>query len=151
VDAAVALKYANKETRVADTLAALNWAAASAPAGKPIALLGASEGGDVAAAVAAKSSKVTHVILLGSGGGWTQEQEFRHFLRANGVCLGLRSEADLDARVADIKAHPDTDTMWAGHPYRRWSSYMFQRPGDDLVKVDCPILVVQGDADDSVP
>lgn len=139
------------ERRVGDHLAALAWGLEGQPAGLPVVLLGASEGGDVAAAIAARTPRVTHVILLGAGGGWTQEEEFRHFLRTTGRCLDLADEATLDARVADIKAHPDADTLWAGHPYRRWSSFMFRRPGDDLLKVDRPILLVHGDRDSSVP
>ncbi|HMN40597.1 MAG TPA: alpha/beta hydrolase [Phycisphaerales bacterium] len=151
VDREVALKHATRACRVGDAMAVLRWGTASAPAGKPVVVLGASEGGDVAAAVAARAPGVTHVILLGSGGGWTQEEEFRHFVRTRGAYLDLKSEEDLDARVADIKAHPDADTMWAGHPYRRWGTFMFERAADDLLGVDCPILVVHGDRDESVP
>lgn len=151
VDAAVALKNSTKACRVGDAMAVLRWGTADAPTGRPVVVLGASEGGDVAAAVAARSKIVTHVILLGSAGGWTQEEEFRHFVRTRGTYLGLASEADLDARVADIRSHPDADTMWAGHPYRRWSTFMFERAADDLLRVECPILVVHGDRDDSVP
>jgi pimeloyl-ACP methyl ester carboxylesterase len=140
-----------KERRVADHLAALDWGLKEVPADLPVIVLGASEGADVAAAVAARSPRITAVILLAGGGGWTQEQEFRHFLHAQGRLFDLTSDADLDARVREIKDHPDALTLWAGHPYRRWSSFMFSRPGDDLLKFTGPILAVQGDADDSVP
>jgi pimeloyl-ACP methyl ester carboxylesterase len=151
VDADVALKSATLDCRVADAMSVLQWATRDAQPGKPIVLLGASEGADVASAVAARASTITHIILLGGGGGWTQEEEFRHFIRTHRGYMGLKNEAELDAKVADIKAHPNADTMWAGHPYRRWSTFMFHRPADDLLRVNCPILVVQGDQDDAVP
>ena len=151
VDAQMARKSAMRERRIADALAVLEWGTRDGTAGKPVIVLGASEGADVASAVAARAKNVTHVILLGGGGGWTQEEEFRHFIRTKGEYMGMKSAAELDARVADVKAHPDADTMWAGHPYRRWSTFMFARPADDLLKVECPILLVHGDKDESVP
>jgi pimeloyl-ACP methyl ester carboxylesterase len=151
VDAVIAARSAARQRRIADSITVLNWGLIGLPSDLPVVLLGASEGGDVAAAVAARCPRVTHVILLGSGGGWTQEEEFRHFIRTRGQCLDLKSEEDLDARVADIRAHPDADLRWAGHPYLRWSTYMFSRPADELLRVECPILVVHGTADDSVP
>lgn len=151
VDVEVAGKSATRELRIADALAVLDWGTRERAAGRPVILLGASEGADVASAVAARAKGVTHVMLLAGGGGWTQEEEFRHFIRTRGEYMGMKSEADLDARVADIRAHPDAETMWAGHPYRRWSTFMFARAADDLLKVDCPILVVHGDRDGAVP
>jgi pimeloyl-ACP methyl ester carboxylesterase len=151
VDAEIALRSATRERRVRDALTALEWGTRDVAPGTPVLLLGASEGADVASAVAARAPHVSCVILLGGGGGWTQEEEFRHFIRARPGYMGLADESELDARVADIKAHPDADTMWAGHPYRRWSTFMFSRPADDLLRVNCPIVVVQGDRDDAVP
>jgi fermentation-respiration switch protein FrsA (DUF1100 family) len=151
VDTDVAVKFGTRDRRIADTLVALKWGIDASPPGVPVLVLGASEGGDVASAVAARCPAVTHVVLLGSAGGWTQEQEFRHFIRVHGHYLDLNSEQDLDDRVADIRAHPDADTMWAGHPYRRWSTFMFARAQEDLLRLNCPILLVHGTEDDSVP
>lgn len=153
VDEAAALRFATRERRIDDTLEAMDSMLGTEPPGTPLLLMGASEGADVASAVAARceTERLRAVILLGGGGGWTQEREFRHFIRTRGSFLGLGSESELDAKLAEIRAHPDSDEMWLGHPFRRWSSFMFARSADDLLRVDAPILVVQGGADDMVP
>ena len=155
VDHAAALKYATFPTRVADSRQVLAWARAQHPSQgnskTPVLLMGASEGGDVISAVAAAEKDIAGVVLLGSGGGWTQEEEFRHFIKTRGEAFGLRTTEQLDAAVAHIRAHPDSDELWLGHPLRRWSTFMFRKSADDLLKVDVPILLVQGAADDSVP
>lgn len=151
IDPAIARQNAARETRIKDSVRVLSWARERHDSKTPVILIGASEGGDVAAAVAARSKNITCVILLGSGGGWTQEEEFRHFIRARGEHLGLKTERELDEQITRIKAAPLSDEEWAGHPYRRWSSFLFARAADELLKVDCPILLVQGTADESVP
>ncbi|MFT3687285.1 MAG: alpha/beta hydrolase [Phycisphaerales bacterium] len=65
--------------------------------------------------------------------------------------MGVHSEADLDAIFADIRANPQSDKRWYGHPYRRWASYAFERPLDDLLNVHVPVLLIHGDADMNVP
>ena len=65
--------------------------------------------------------------------------------------LGIRDEAELDARFADIRARPDADDSWLGHPYRRWSSFLWVRAADDLVRRRVPIFVAHGDRDENVP
>jgi fermentation-respiration switch protein FrsA (DUF1100 family) len=144
-------EFSTKPVRVSDQRAVLDHVLRDAPLGLPVILFGTSEGGDVAAAVAAQDARVTHLILLGSGGGWTQAMEFEHFIRTQGEYLGATSLDDLRWRFADIRAHPDAMTMWAGHPYRRWSSYLWDAPLDDLLALDIPVFAAHGDADDSVP
>ncbi|MGH7132631.1 MAG: alpha/beta hydrolase family protein, partial [Phycisphaerales bacterium] len=117
----------------------------------PVILVGASEGGDVAAAVAAAEPRITHVILMGSGGGWTQAEEFRWFIANKGSYLGMKSAADLQRQLAIIRADPDGDAEWLGHPHRRWATFMFERPVDELLKVNASILMLHGDADENVP
>ncbi len=152
VDSAVALRYATKTCRVADELALVRAYLSEHPGISPVIIFGTSEGCDVAAAVAAREPRISHVILLAGGGGWTQAQEFDHFVRTRpGSIPGISTPDELAAKLADIRANPDADTMWFGHPYRRWSSYMFARPADDLLAVAAPILAIQGDADTSVP
>ena len=151
VDAATARHFATKPHRVSDHRAAIDDYLARVNPSGPVILVGASEGGDVAAAVAAEEPRITHVILMGSGGGWTQAEEFRWFITEKGSYLGMNSTADLDAQLARVRADPDGDTEWLGHPHRRWATFMFDRPADDLLKVNAPILVLQGDADANVP
>jgi pimeloyl-ACP methyl ester carboxylesterase len=148
---AEAERFATKQTRVADTLAMIRDDLTRRAPGGPVMLCGASEGGDVAAAVAAREPRITHLVLLGSGGGMTQADELLSMWQQLPPRLGLSSSADLQAVFADIRANPEADKRWYGHPYRRWASYAFDRPLDDLLKVSAPILLIQGDADTSVP
>lgn len=151
VDAATARRFATKPQRTADHRAAIDEYLARVKPSGPVILVGASEGGDVAAEVAAADPRITHVILMGSGGGWTQAEEFRWFIAEKDGYLGMESVADLDAKMAEIRADPDGDTEWLGHPRRRWATFMFDRPADDLLRVNAPILMLQGDADQNVP
>lgn len=151
LDAGVAARSCTREIRVADNAAVLEWAERRAPRGAPVMLVGASEGADVAAAVAAGHPELSRLILLGGGGGWSQAEEMRFFVRTRGSYLGIDSESALDQKLADVRAHPESGAMWLGHPYRRWATFMFARPVDDLMRVACPILVVQGERDAAVP
>lgn len=152
VDRAAALKYATKPHRVADHLALVRAYLDEHPGISPAIIFASSEGCDIAAAVAAQEPRITHIILLAGGCGWSQAQEFDHFVRTRpGFIPNIDSSQALAAKLDDIRANPDADTMWFGHPYRRWSSYMFARPADDLLRVAAPILLIHGDADQSVP
>jgi pimeloyl-ACP methyl ester carboxylesterase len=151
IEQTVALEGSTRQQRVADHRAVIDWFLREKPAGLPVVLVGTSEGGDVAAAVAAAESRVTHVVLIGCGGGWSQAQEFLHELERHGSVLGLKSREALDDRFRAIRQNPDSLELWAGHPYRRWSSFLWSPPVDDLVRVSAPILLVHGDADRSVP
>ncbi|HZW06505.1 MAG TPA: alpha/beta hydrolase [Phycisphaerales bacterium] len=144
-------QFATKQTRVGDTLTLIRDDLARRAPGGPIILCGASEGGDVAAAVAAREPRLTHLVLLGSGGGMTQAEELLSTWQQLPPQLNIRSQADLHAVFADIRANPQADKRWYGHPYRRWATYAFDRPLDDLLKVTAPILLIHGDADASVP
>lgn len=148
VDAA---RYATKQVRVGDTLKLIGEDLKRRTAPGPVILCGASEGGDVAAAVAAREPRITHVVLLGSGGGMTQAEELLSTWQQLPPQLGIKTRADLEAVFADIRANPEADKRWYGHPYRRWASYAFDLPMDDLLKVTAPIMLCHGDADTSVP
>lgn len=144
-----AARYATKQTRVADTLALIRADLPRRVAGSPVILCGASEGGDVAAAVAAREPRLTHIVILNSGGGQTQADEMRSTWQQLPPQLNIRSQADLESVFADIRANPSADRYWYGHPYRRWASYAFDRPADDLLKITVPILMIQGERDTS--
>ncbi|HYD01335.1 MAG TPA: alpha/beta hydrolase [Phycisphaerales bacterium] len=146
-----AARFATKQTRVADTLALIRDDLSRRAKAGSVILCGASEGGDVAAAVAAREPRLTHLVLLGSGGGMTQADELLSTWQHLPPQLGIRSRSDLEAVLADIRANAQADKRWYGHPYRRWATYAFDRPLDDLLKVNAPILLIHGDADTSVP
>ncbi|HYX25140.1 MAG TPA: prolyl oligopeptidase family serine peptidase [Thermoanaerobaculia bacterium] len=151
VDEAECRRFSTKERRVKDHALVLAATLKDFPAGTPVILVGGSEGGDVAAAVARRERRVTHLVLLGTGGGWNQEEEIRHFIAARGSYLGLGSGAELDAVLAKIRQAPDSLETWAGHPFRRWSSYLWEPPVRDLAQLAIPILLVHGGRDESVP
>lgn len=144
-------EHSAKSRRVEDQAAVLAHYLEGAPADLPVILLGTSEGGDVAAAVAAREPRVRLLVLLATGGGWSQEEEFRHFLREDPPYLGLENEAELDAVLEEIRAAPDSLELWAGLPLRRWSSYLWDPPLDDLLGLDIPIFLGHGREDESVP
>lgn len=149
-DPARARRHSDKGTRVADSLAAMRAHLPAIPSGTPVLLVGESEGGDVAAAMARAEPRITHLILLGAGGGMTQAEELALLAAREPEALGLTPE-QLEAWVADIRAHPDSDREWLGHPYRRWSSFLWSRPLDDLLATSIPIFLAQGDRDSSAP
>lgn len=106
-----------------------------------IAVVGASEGGTIAGAVARRLGNVVAVVSL-AGGGWSQADELR--------ALGT---PDVDAKAAEIRKSPTSSQVWLGsdNTYRRWASYLDYAPKDDFAALTVPILVVQGDRDESVP
>ncbi len=150
-DLATARRFSDKSTRVADALAALHLFMHEIPAGKPILLVGASEGADIAAAVAAAEPRVTHLLLLGGGGGMSQADELKLLRAKYPSVLGPLTEADLDAGFARVKDRPFDDALWLGQPYRRWASFLWAPPLPDLLKLTIPIFLGQGDADRAVP
>lgn len=105
----------------------------------------------MAADLASQSSRVTHLVMMASGGGWTQAEEMEHFVKQEPGTLGMSSVAELQAKFDEIKARPDSDEVWAGHPFRMWSSYLWFRPMDGLLPLSIPMLLAQGTADKAVP
>ncbi|HEX9802144.1 MAG TPA: hypothetical protein VGB35_02725, partial [Gammaproteobacteria bacterium] len=113
--------------------------------GKPIVLLGVSEGGNVAAAVAAASPNVTHLAILGSGG-MKQIDELKLLFR------NKRLKNSLDDVFSIISHDPDNiDKTAYGQTYKYWSSVVYVDPLAFYSKVDIPILVGIGESDKRTP
>lgn len=149
-DPVLARRHADRPTRVADALAATRAHLAGVRPGVPVILVGESEGGAVAAAMARAEPRITHVILLGSGGGMTQAEELAA-LAEHAPESGYATPDQLEAIFAEIGRHPDSDREWLGHPYRRWSSYLWSRPLDDLLAASTQVFLAHGDRDINVP
>ena len=117
------------------------------------ALIGISEGAQVAPKVAALSKDVKALITLG-GNAVNQFYDFtceKRLLAEKGEISYDEAEREIDslyAVFADIFAHPtSTDKFWYGHTYLRWASFCNEDPLSHYMKVNVPIYVAEGSAD----
>jgi pimeloyl-ACP methyl ester carboxylesterase len=129
------------------------WALSGIDASRTL-VVGHSEGGIVAAWVAAKLPTVTHVASL-AGGGPSQLFSFAEF-RAQPNPEDKPGDANLRRQAvyeewAKIRRDPDSITQfWLGHPYRRWSGFLSHSVTEFLLQSPAKIYLAQGDADKSV-
>lgn len=150
VDQEVFQQYETRQRRVADQIAVMN--AYLVDSGSvPVLLMGSSLGGVVAADVAARDSRVTHLFMMASGGGLTQAEEGTIFAERGQRPPGIASVEELNAKFDEIRAAPDSGELWFGHPFRMWSSYLWFRPMDGLTTRPIPIFLAQGTADTATP
>lgn len=102
--------------------------------------IGHSEGGIVAAKIAALDKIVSHVAVL-SGGGPNQLEDLK-------VLMGKGVEAEWKR----IQADPDSIEEFAwGHPYLRWSSFLASSTIEELLKSKAQVFMAAGTEDKSVP
>jgi pimeloyl-ACP methyl ester carboxylesterase len=151
IDSATFYRYDDKATRISDHLEVINRYLKNLPPSLPVVVVGGSEGGDIAAALAQKCPRITHLILIGSGGGISQKTEFEQMVAQQPGYLGCQNVRELDSTFALIRHSPDSLAMWAGHPYKRWNSYLYDSTITFLHQVGIPILMFHGDADANVP
>ena len=144
-------KFSMKEVRVEDHLKVIRECLKTIDYEIPVIIMAANEGGDIASVIAAREKRITHLILLGSGGGWSHAEELKYFLSTKGYYFDIDSSDKINSIFEDVKSNPDSMKMWAGHPYRRWNSYLWDRSVDHLVKLDIPIFLAHGNKDESVP
>lgn len=102
--------------------------------------VGHSEGGQVVCALAAVEPRITHVASL-AGGGPSQLFDL--------VLLG--GVDDVYPAWAAIAADPEATTLWWGHPYRRWSSFLSQSPLDGLRASGARVYLAWGTKDRATP
>jgi pimeloyl-ACP methyl ester carboxylesterase len=150
VDQEVFQQYETRQRRVADQLTVMD-AYLGASGNIPVLLVGSSLGGVVAADVAARDARVSHLLMMASGGGWTQAEEMTFHLERGQAPPGISSLEELNAKFAEIAAAPDSGEVWYGHPFRMWSSYLWFRPMDGLFTRPIPIFLAQGTADTATP
>lgn len=110
--------------------------------------VGHSEGGIVAARVAAEVPAVTHVASL-AGGGPSQLFSLASLARRNApagqATLAVKSVFDDWAKVL---AKPDSiDDFWMGHPYCRWSGFLKYSVGQELRRTKARVFIANGTAD----
>ena len=113
--------------------------------------LGHSEGGIVAARVAAENSRVTHVASL-AGGGPSQLFDLAELARRGDFG---DPKADAAARVQAVydgwsqirrDAQSADKVLW-GHPYRRWSSFLASSTGEELARSKARVYLAHGTED----
>lgn len=150
IDEAAAIYGSTLSQRITDHQLVIDWYCKRQDADLPIILIGSSEGGTVAGAIAAREQRITHLVLVGSGG-WPQAKELKHMLEEDGRGFGVRTMAEFESQLEAIHQDPDSISMWAGHPYRRWSSFLWYDPMVDLQSLSIPVLVMHGALDDAVP
>gem|GEM_PF-1684972 len=150
VDAEAAIDGSGFATRIADHHAVMKSYMKEHPDDLPVILVGGSEGGAVAGAIAAREPRVTHLVLV-STGGWTQAREIGFLVDRDGTAVGLESIDEMRERFQDIKSNPESRTLWAGQPYLRWSSFLWYDPLTDLRSLRIPVFVAHGVEDRSVP
>ncbi|MBX7104729.1 MAG: alpha/beta fold hydrolase [Gemmataceae bacterium] len=115
---------------------------------KRVLVVGHSEGGIVAARVAAEVPAVTHVAPL-SCSGVTQMFSLAELARRRAP----EGQADAAAQAvfdkwAEILAKPDSiDDFWMGHPYRRWSTFLKSSVIDELKRSKAKVYLAHGTAD----
>jgi pimeloyl-ACP methyl ester carboxylesterase len=118
-------------------------------------VVGHSEGGIVAARVAAELPQVTHVASLAGGG---PSQLFDFVFRASQAGPedkpgdAARRVQEVHDEWAKIQKSPDSiSQFWLGHPYRRWSSFLASSVLQELLRTKARIYVAHGTRDTSVP
>lgn len=118
---------------------------------------GFSEGGVVAAKVAAQNRQVSHVASF-AGGGPTQLFDMLEAARSGRLCgqslpgTAASRVADVLAKWTEIQLAPAAmDQFWCGHSYRRWHSYIRESLLENLLLSSSKIFLVHGTEDDSSP
>ena len=116
-------------------------------------IVGHSEGGIVAARVAAENEQVTHVASL-AGGGPTQLFDLAELARQTAK-PEERAARDPGESVYDawrtIEADPDSVTkFFMGHPYRRWSSFLKTSVLTELLRSHARVYLAHGTRDQAV-
>ena len=150
VDLETFRRHETRARRVADEIAVMN-AYLGDSNELPVVLVGSSQGGVVAADVAASDARVSHLFVMASGGGWTQAEELAHLIEVGQSFGGVSNLESLAAKLEEIEAAPDSDELWAGHPFRMWSSYLDFRSMDGLSTLSIPMFMAQGTEDAAVP
>jgi uncharacterized protein (TIGR03067 family) len=118
-------------------------------------VVGHSEGGIVAAHLAAAEPRVTHVAVL-AGGGPTQLFDLATLAAQprqpdEPPEAAARRVQQVYAGWDQVSADPDSaDKLWMGHPYRRWSSFLKTSPLEGLLASRAAVFLAQGTADRAV-
>ena len=118
-------------------------------------IVGHSEGGIVAARIAAETPELTHVASLAGGG----PNQLFSLAESRAQARPDDKPGDAAKRMqllydawAEVQKDPESTTkFWLGHPHRRWSSFLSTTTMAELMKSKAKVFLAQGGRDTSVP
>lgn len=114
--------------------------------GRVAAVFGVSEGGTIAAQLAADGPTARRLVVIGSGGPTSREE-----LRLIGPRRGLPPEA-VEAAFREVAETPDdVHATLYGMTHRYWSTMLDVDPAPMFLRARQPALVVMGGEDEDVP
>jgi len=119
--------------------------------------VGFSEGGHLAVKLAAENKKITHLVSVISNGlnQFYSSIINRRMDAAAGKITHREAQEAVDKLFAiykEIYSDPhNTEKWYYGHPYKRWGSFCTDIPLEHLVKLEIPILLLDGSADRNNP
>lgn len=142
------LQHDNFDERVSDTAYFINHEQTlrSQP-DDALTVLGLSEGGNVAAAIAGTERRIGRLAIVGSGG-MPQVDEFR--LLAERHRIPIDPDA-LEHAIDSIRRSASIDHFFLGHTYKHWQSFLFIDPIELYRKVNVPTVVAVGECDEWMP
>jgi esterase/lipase len=108
--------------------------------GKRVVVLGVSEGGVMAPAIAATIPEITHLVVLGTGG-MKGLDSFKIWGQKQGI--------DFEDIYQKVKLGA-TDKKFLQYTYKWWLEMLKADPMKDLSRLDIPIFYGMGDKDDKV-
>lgn len=107
-------------------------------------LFGGSEGGAMVTLAARQIPETDALIVLSSGLGMTMAETLL-------AVVPPKVAANLENQFADIRANPDSSKVWSGQAYRWWHEVLDRNYIDDLLALEIPVMMIQGERDRSVP
>jgi dipeptidyl aminopeptidase/acylaminoacyl peptidase len=119
--------------------------------------MGFSEGGHLAVKLAVENDKITHLVSVISNGlnQFYSSIINRRMDAATGKITHQQAQEAIDKLFATYKAiysdPRNTEKWYYGHPYKRWGSFCTSIPLEHFVKLDIPILLVNGSSDRNSP
>lgn len=122
---------------------------------KKIIAMGFSEGGRIVTRLVEENSRITNLVCVVSGGlnQFLSSIVNRRMDEAAGKLAHQDAQAEVDSLFdvyREIYSNPNSTEKWYyGHPYKRWGSFCMDIPLEHLVKMEIPILFVNGSIDRS--